>query len=275
MLSYNITEGLEAEEYSWSNTKPRTMTGTSTGESETLTFTGSVLAMKSLAQKYLNEGYDAASGGGMQVSCAVNRDKAGMATLRVTRAWYGAAESEDPEGGSGDTPPASAAGTSESCPCRTVSLTDVQVPILAHSLIQSKGYDPRGATMIALRMYSKGAGIDEPFSVVENGQTVVKTVGEGLAGADTEVIALVAAQEYFLDEVITVTDKYELPEGSKMPDFGDYPKIQAPPFAPNLTGDRNWLYCGGEVTREGDRIMVSKIYKASDVNGWNPNAYSS
>lgn len=269
MQSYNIIEGLEAQEYSWKKQNPESMAGTPTTESETLSFSGSLVAMKALAEKFLQEGNME-----LLVSCNITRDVANMAQLQVTRAWYHApalgGDDEEESGGGGESSPSQGVpGSSESNPVISFDFTEVQVPILTHPLVTKQQYQEDGKEMIALRMHAKGADRWQTFTAQAN---EVVTVGEVLEGLPSEVVNLVGSQEFYLDVVVTCTYRWEV-TGDKLPDFGTFPRIESPPKAPKLSGERNWLFCGGGLSMEGGRIMASKTYKSSDVKGWNKDCY--
>lgn len=275
MQSFNIIEGLEEQSYSWSKVAPRKMSGTTTGETETLNFTGSTLSMKSLAQHFLAEGSAT-----MQVSCTVTRQEADMARLTVTRTYYGSGSSEDEpvEPENPDTPEqgqAGEAGSSEANPLISFDFTEVQQPILTHPLVQAMGLNDISPQWIALRMLSQGADLTQTFSWSGGGgEPMVYTVAEGLQGVPGDVQKLVGGQQFYLDVMITASVKYEIDGASSLPAFGQVPRIEAPPNAMQLTGGRNWLFCGGGISLEGGRVMVTKVYKSSDAGGWNPECYS-
>lgn len=268
MQYFNIIEGLEASEYSWNKVAPRKVTGTATGESETLNFTGSTLAMKSLAEHYLAEGSKT-----MQVSCSVTRGEADMARLQVQRTYYQSTEddSENPE----NKPTAGEVGSSEACPMISFDYSEVQQPILTHPLIQNLGKSDDDAAMIALQMLSKGADRDQPLTCKAGGETMVTTVGEALWALPDAVVELVGRQQFYLDVQITANLKYEIDATSEVPDFGEVPRIEQPPGGMKLAAGRNWLFLGGNITKEGDKVMVTKIYKASNAGGWDETLYGS
>lgn len=271
MQSFNIIEGLEEQSYSWTKVAPRKMSGTTTGETETLNFTGSTLAMKSLAEHFLAEGSAT-----MQVSCTVTRQEADMARLAVTRTYYGGAdepdEPVDPEEPEGEA--AGEAGSSESNPLISFEFTEVQLPILTHPLVQEKGPGDNVPHWAALRMLSQGADEWQPVVWNYGDQQQVYTVGELIGALDPGMVNLVRKQQFYLDVMITASVRYEIDGRSTVPNFGQVPRIEAPPKAIQLTGGRNWLFCGGGVTLEGGRVMVTKVYKSSDAGGWNPECYS-
>lgn len=270
MQSFNITEGLEAQDYTWRNTVPRKMTGVATGESETLAFTGSVVAMKSMAEQHL-----ALGSGAMQVTCTVTRAEANMARLEVTRTWYTAEEEEEEEGGSG-TPQAGTVGSSESNPSISYEYSEVQLPILTHPLVVAEGLADASAEMIALRMWANGADWSQPFVYATSSNAAdneITTVGAALGGVSSKVVSLVGRQQFYLDVCITCRVQYEIDGSSAAPDMGQIPRIEDPPASPTLAGGRNWLFVGGGCSIEGDRVLVTKNYKASDPGGWNPDSY--
>ncbi len=269
MQYFNIIEGLEASEYTWSKVAPRKVTGTATGETETLNFTGSTLAMKSLAEHYLAEGSQT-----MQVSCSVTRGEADMARLQVQRTYFLAPEddSENPE----NKPPADSVGSSESCPMISVDYIEVQQPILTHPMVQDMGLNEVSPQWIALRMLSQGADMAQTFTwTPSDGNPVVYTVGEGLSGVPGNVQTLVGGKQFFLDVQITANLKYEIDATSEVPDFGEVPRIEQPSGGMKLAAGRNWLFIGGNITKEGDKVMVTKIYKASNAGGWDETIYGS
>lgn len=275
MQSFNITEGLEAAEYTWRKLEPRKVTGVATGESETLAFTGSTLAMKDLAAAYLAEGSAA-----MQVSCTVTRAEANMARLEVTRTWYtseneqGPGQEQDPE--NPPEQPAATAGSSENNPIITFDYAEIQQPILTHPLVVEAGYEAGSDEMVALRMLAQGADMCQTFVQMRSSNPAdneVLTVAEALSGVPAKIKNLVATQQFYLDVAITCSCKFEIDGANSAPDMGQIPRIEDPPRAPTLCGNRNWLFVGGGVSLEGDRVMVTKNYKASDAGGWNPDAY--
>lgn len=275
MQSFNIIEGLEEQSYSWSKVSPRKMSGTTTGETETLNFTGSTLSMKSLAQHFLAEGSAA-----VQVSCTVTRQEADMARLTVTRTYYGSGSSEDEpvEPENPDTPDqgqAGEAGSSEANPLVEFDYTEVQQPILTHPLVVAQKMGAKHPSMIALRMFAQGSDENQTFSWGNSGELNVNTVGEALGAFPDEVIDLVGSQQFYLDVIITASVKWEIEGTAALPNFGQVPRIESPPNAIQLTGNRNWLFCGGRISVEGDRVYAVKNYKASDANGWNPVCYAS
>lgn len=269
MQQFNIIHGLESQEYSWKKTVPFTMSSTATGESESIEFSGSLENMKSMAETFLAEGNAT-----LQVSCSVTRQAAGMATLQVSRVWYNA-----PGGGAGDgegdgesdsestsEPP----GSSESSPLIDISFNEVQIPILCHPIVTSQNFPDSSDQMVALRMRARGADDNQVFVAQGN---VTRTVGEVLENVNAEVVELVSNQEYFLDITVTYTVRWEV-DSNSLPSFGVFPRIEAPKNAPKLSGKRNWLFCGGGISVQGDKIFATKVYKGSDVKGWSKDAYS-
>lgn len=274
MHEFNIIDGLEAVDYSWSNSAPRQMRGTATGETETLTYTGRMAAMKAMAKAQLAQGSQS-----MQVRAAITRMEGGMAKLSITRTYYGSGSSEEPEDPENpETPPEAAAGdagSSEANPLVSFDFTDVQQPILTHPLVQAMGLNDASPQWIALRMLSQGADLTQTFSWSGGGgEPMVYTVAEGLQGVPGDVQKLVGGQQFYLDVMITASVKYEIDGASGLPSFGQVPRIEAPPNAIQLTGGRNWLFCGGGLSLEGGRVMVTKVYKSSEAGGWNPECYS-
>lgn len=270
MQQFNIIHGLESQEYSWKKTVPNTMPGTATGEAESLEFSGSLESMKSMAESFLTEGNAT-----LQVSCSVSRQEAGMAKLQVSRVWYNVTGGDagdvgsDGESGSGST--AAPPGSSEASPLIDISFNEVQVPILCHPKVTSLGLEDSSAQMVALRMRARGADDNQVFVAQGN---VTQTVGEALKNVSPDIVELVGKQEYFLDITVTYSVRWEVDSNSR-PSFGAFPRIEAPKDAPKLSGKRNWLFCGGGISVQGDKIFATKVYKSSDVNGWSKDSYSS
>ena len=275
MHEFNIIDGLEAVDYSWSNSEPRQMRGTATGETETLTYTGRMAAMKAMAKAQLGQGSQS-----MQVRANITRMEGGMAKLSITRTYYGSGSSEDePVDPENPEDPGEAAageaGSSEANPLISFDFTEVQQPILTHPLVQAMGLNEVSPQWIALRMLSQGADLTQTFNwSTGGGEPMVYTVEEGLQGVPSDVQKLVGGQQFYLDVMITASVKYEIDGASSLPAFGQVPRIEAPPNAMQLTGGRNWLFCGGGISLEGGRVMVTKVYKSSDAGGWNPECYS-
>ena len=271
MHEFNIIDGLEAVDYSWSNSEPRQMRGTATGETETLTYTGRMAAMKAMANAQLWQGSQS-----MQVRANITRMEGGMAKLSITRTYYGSGSSEDPEhpGGAG-VPAAGEAGSSEANPLVSFDYTEVQQPILTHPLVVAMGLNEVSPQWIALRMLSQGADLTQTFNwSMGGGEPMVYTVEEGLQGVPSDVQKLVGGQQFYLDVIITASVKYEIDGASRLPAFGNVPRIEAPPNVMQLTGGRDWLFCGGGISLEGGRVLVTKVYKSSGAGGWDPKCYS-
>lgn len=276
MQYFNIIDGLEASDYSWSKVAPRRVVGVPTGETETLHFTGATAALKSMAEQFLAEASEK-----KQVRCEVVRSEADMAKLTVTRTFYyitgGGGEEGEDSGESGEPPREMAGnvGSSESNPIITWEYAEVQQPILTHPLIRKMQLNEKSPQSIALQMLSKGADMEQRFvySLLGGGEGVVISVADALAAVPGDVVKLVQQQQFYLDVRLTAHLKYEIDADSKVPDFGMVPRIEKPPGAPKLGQDRNWLFCGGSITQEGDRIMVTKSYKASEVGGWSEECY--
>ncbi len=278
MQYFNIIDGLEASEYSWSKVAPRRVVGVPTGETETLHYTGVTAALKAKAEDFLAEATEK-----KQVRCTVTRSEADMAKLTVTRTFYyvtiegGEEEGEDGGEGGGDTVPQRAGdvGSSESNPIISFEFNEVQQPIMTHPLVTKFQYSELSDECIALNMLSKGADLEQRFvsSSSGDGAPVVTSVGLALRSVPADVVKLVRSMQFYLDVHITAHLKYEIDADGAVPNFGVVPRIESPPVAIKLGQGRNWLFCGGNITKEGDRIMVTKSYKASESGGWNEDIY--
>lgn len=265
MISYNISEMVEAETYRWQKTRPAVMTTAPTGEQETFTLNGTIEQCKSRGNAECS-----AANQSKQVQVTVDAVGGGMGLLTVNYIYYDAAESGGGEPGAAI---AGAAGSSSTNPEISVNVVSNQLSILTHPLV-ANSYSSNSPEWMALKMFSQGADLNATFSIGTGSEMQVYTVGEGLAGVDAAVMFLVGRQSSYYAPSVEMTVSYTVDGEASIPSVGDFMKISTPEGGASGADGRNWLLVGGGMQIQNGVSKMVKKYLLSGPGGWDPELYS-
>ena len=241
--------------------KPGELYNESTGDREVTKYTGTWEDMLAQASSLVGDG-----GGGVQVTCEVERLEGGIGELTVTRETFqqgsanGGGESETQPGGGQEL------GT-EAAPCYTSSSSLVQVSILTH---------PKFAAMDDLERRALKAMIDgqDEYSFLDD------QASESGLRRIIDCIQSPAAQKAFSYISRGVTSYFDVSTETTARWRGRSNKYTAGTVVETAPGGfpsgpgRNFLCSGTGVEKTGIETWCSASFRMSSAGGWDEYLYS-
>ena len=231
-----------------------------TGRRETVKYTGPWAHMLALMERQTG-------GGGVEVSCDLERLGGGIGELRITREEYRVPDSDQSEEGEPDSGGGGEAELgSEGAPCYTSSSSLVQVSILAHPKFAAMGDLERRALKAMVDGQDEYSFLGDPTS-------------ESGARRIIDCIQSPAAQKAFSYISKGVTSYYDVSTETTARWKGRSNKYTAGTVVENAPGGfssgpgRNFLCSGTGVEKTGMEAWCSASFRMSSAGGWDKFLY--